>query len=189
MAQARVSARPMRRSAVLALALAAAAWLAWPAAAAADGRMVRRTDPRDPVGRHIPAEVEPAHAPNGQKIAYSHEPPTSGVFWGLPAPWGEYDWEVPQEIWVHNLAHGGVVILYRCDTPCPDLVKQLRDAYPHFPPTRWGHNKVLITPYPRLKTRLAVAAWTWIDEMEEFDRARLMRFHRAHADRGPSDVP
>lgn len=138
--------------------------------------------------RHLEAEGG-NHAPMGVPIKYSHYPPTSGNFWGEPAPWGTYEEEVPEEIWLHNLAHGGIAILYRCDTPCAELEQQLRDAHHSFPRSKWGHVKLLVTPYPKLKTRLAVVAWTWIDEMDAFDRDRLLRFYTRHLDRGPSDVP
>jgi len=100
-----------------------------------------------------------------------------------------YDEPIPEEVWVHNLEHGGIVILYHCPTPCPDLERQLREVYATFPGSKYGHVKLLVTPYPRLKTRLAILAWTWIDELEEFDRERLLRFYRAHLDQGPEDVP
>jgi hypothetical protein len=58
-----------------------------------------------------------------------------------------------------------------------------------FPRSKWGHVKLVIAPDPKLRTRLAILAWTWIDEMEEFDRERLLRFYRTRVDRGPEDVP
>jgi hypothetical protein len=100
-----------------------------------------------------------------------------------------YDQELPPELWVHNLEHGGIVILYRCETPCKELVQQLTDAYRSFPKSKHGHVKLVIAPYRKLKTRLAILAWTWIDELAEFDREQLLRFYQAHIDRGPEDVP
>ncbi len=142
----------------------------------------------DEIGRRMPDEGQ-QHVPAGTPVTYGHYPPTSGPHWPRPAPWGEYEQEVPPEIWVHNLEHGGIVLLYRCDAPCPELVRQLRELYATFPKSKHGHVKLLITPYRRLKTRLAILAWTWIDELAEFNRDRLLRFYRAHVDRGPEDVP
>lgn len=140
------------------------------------------------VGRSMPNEGR-QHVPLGTQVRYGHYPPTSGPHWPRPAPWGEYEQEVPEEAWVHNLEHGGIVILYRCDTPCPELVRQLREVYATFPKSKYGNVKLLIAPNQKLKTRLAILAWTWIDEMDEFDRERLLRFYQAHVDRGPEDVP
>jgi hypothetical protein len=100
-----------------------------------------------------------------------------------------YEQPVPPELWVHNLEHGGLVILYNCARPCPDLVAQLREVYATFPRSKWGHVKLLVTPYPRLQTTLAILAWAWIDELPAFDRARLLRAYTARVDRGPGDLP
>ncbi len=140
------------------------------------------------VGGRRPDEGQ-QHVPAGTGVRYGHYPPTSGPHWPRPAPWGIYEREVPEEIWVHNLEHGGIVILYRCDAPCPELVRQFQEVYATFPTSKYSHVKLLVTPYGKLKTRLATLAWTWIDELEAFDLDRVLRFYLAHVDRGPEDVP
>jgi hypothetical protein len=140
------------------------------------------------VGRQMPDEGQ-QHISVGTPAKYGHYPPTSGPHWPRVASWGVHEEELPPEIWVHNLEHGGVVILYRCELPCPDLVRQLEEVYRTFPGSKYGHVKLVITPYPRLRTRLAILAWTWIDEMMALDRERLLRFYQAHVDKGPEDVP
>lgn len=140
------------------------------------------------VGRRMPDEGF-QHVPEGTPGTYGHQPPTSGQHWPRWARWDFYTREVPPEIWVHNLEHGGTVILYRCDTPCPDLIQQLRGLYDTFPKSKHGHVKLLITPHQKLGTRLAILAWTWLDELDQFDRERLLRFYQDHVDKGPEDVP
>jgi hypothetical protein len=140
------------------------------------------------VGRKVPDEGQ-QHISTGTRAKYNHTPPTSGPHWPQWARWGVYEQEIPEELWVHNLEHGGIVILYRCDSPCPQLIAQLKEVYATFPKSKHGHVKLVITPYPKLKTRLAILAWTWIDELTSFDRERLLAFYRAHLDRGPEDVP
>ena len=140
------------------------------------------------VGRRMPDEGY-QHVPEGTGATYGHQPPTSGQHWPRWAAWEFQAREVPPEVWVHNLEHGGIVILYRCDAPCPDLIQQLQELYTSFPKSKHGHVKLLTTPHQKLKTRLAILAWTWIDEMEEFDRQRFLRFYQAHVDKGPEDVP
>src|SRR5262249_14496555 len=85
-------------------------------------------------GKEVPDEGQ-THIPNNQSGVYKAPyPPTSGQHWGNTwADWQMYDKPVPPEVFVHNLEHGGIVLLYRCDTPCPRLVGQLRDLYPTFP--------------------------------------------------------
>ena len=140
------------------------------------------------IGRQMPDEGQ-QHISEGTPGKYGHYPPTSGPHWPRVAAWGMHDEEVPPEIWVHNLEHGGIVILYRCEIPCPDLIRQLSEAFQTFPKSKYGHVNLLITLYSKLQGRLAILAWTWIDEMLAFDRERLLRFYQAHVDKGPEDVP
>jgi len=46
---------------------------------------------------------------------YNSVPPTSGWHVEVPADWGIYQEPLPDEILVHNLEHGGIVIHYRPD--------------------------------------------------------------------------
>jgi hypothetical protein len=130
------------------------------------------------------------HLPDTQQPQYAHYPPASGPHYDAPATWGVYDQPLPEGRWVHNLEHGGIVILYKCPSGCPDLVKQLKDFYASAPQSaQWHEVKLVITPYDKMQHQLAVVAWDWIDEMDSFDSARLLRFYRAHLDQGPEDVP
>jgi len=130
------------------------------------------------------------HIPDTQQPQYAHYPPASGPHYDAPANWGTYDQPLPEGRWVHNLEHGGVVILYKCPSACPDLVKQLKDFYSSAPQSKaWKEVKLVVTPYAHMDHQLAIVAWDWIDEMDAFDRDRLLKFYNAHIDRGPEDVP
>ncbi len=140
-------------------------------------------------GRQMP-DAGQVHIPMGDRGVYATYPPTSGQHWGETwADWTMYDRPLPPEEYVHNLEHGGIVLLYRCDKPCPDLVKQLRQLYTTFPHAKNGKVKMVVAPDPKIKTPIAILAWTWIDELPRLDRDRLLRFYRAHVDQGPEDVP
>jgi hypothetical protein len=130
------------------------------------------------------------HIPDTQQPQYVHHPPASGPHYDAPAEWAVYDQPLPEGRWVHNLEHGGIVILYQCPTACPELVKQLEDFYATAPQSAsWKEVKLVVTPYDKMEHQLAIVAWDWIDEMDAFDRDRLLKFYKAHLDRGPEDVP
>jgi len=130
------------------------------------------------------------HIPDTQQPQYAHYPPASGPHFDTPANWGTYDQALPDGRWVHNLEHGGVVILYKCPSGCPDLVKQLKDFYASAPKSaKWNEVKLVVTPYDHMDHQVAIVAWDWIDEMDTFDSARLLKFYNAHIDRGPEDTP
>ena len=60
-------------------------------------------------------------------ISYSENPPSSGPHWPFwEQTWGEHSDVVPRERWVHNLEHGGVILLYNCPQGCDAELAVLR---------------------------------------------------------------
>ena len=117
---------------------------------------------------HI-AEGEP-HPP------YNSMPATSG--WHRydsesPAQWGVYADALPDEILLHNLEHAGVGIHYNCPEGCEELVAQLDEIASRFA-------KTILSPYPDMDTRIALVAWSYIDQFEVFDAERVEDFIRGH---------
>ena len=114
---------------------------------------------------HI-AEETSAHEP------YNSDPPTSGPHLPYIAPWGVHTRPIPRELQVHNLEDGGVMVQYSCD--CPDVVAKLRDIV-----TKHDHY-VILAPYPGMKSRIALTAWTRIETMDQLDEGRVRRFVDAY---------
>ena len=95
----------------------------------------------------------------------------------IPWPAGVVHTEpIPDELQVHNLEDGGVLIQYRCDEPCPELVEQLTAAGQPYLSSPYPY--VILAPYPEMETRIALTAWGRIDQFEEFDEARIRALHR-----------
>ena len=133
-----------------------------------------------PTNPHI-VKVTDQHPP------YNSNPPTSG--WhtgGNIGPWGVTPQPIPDEITVHNLEHGGVIIHYRQDlnTATVDqlttLTRQLQQQSPC----------ILLIPRPadKLDKPIAVTAWTWLMKLDSFDAAAIGTFFRKHVDQGPEHV-
>ena len=104
--------------------------------------------------------------------AYNSDPPTSGPHLPYIAPWGVHTRPVPLELQVHNLEDGGVVIQYNCE--CPDLVVKLAEIAKKY------ERNVVLAPYPTMKSKIALTAWTRIDTLEDFDAKRITRFIEAY---------
>ena len=66
-------------------------------------------------------------------VPYNSDPPTSGPHMPYIAPWGIHTEPIPRELQVHNLEDGGVVVQYKCATPCPDLVSKLKAIVERYP--------------------------------------------------------
>ena len=135
---------------------AAIAWFAYQAAADRPGEKLP-----DLGNEHIQTASDP-------HVAYNSEPPTSGPHLPYIAPWGVHTRPITPELQVHNLEDGGVLVQYNCE--CPELVDKLRTI------VRKYDKYVILAPYPTMKTRIALTAWTRLDRFEEFDEKRIVRF-------------
>ena len=119
-------------------------------------------------------------APGEEHPEYSTLPPTSGWHYNVPlapARWGIYDEILENEILLHNLEHGYVNVHYNCPDGCEELVAQLTDLVQEGV-DRGG--KLLMSPYPDMDSRIALTAWNFIDQFEEFDEDRIRSFVNAH---------
>jgi len=123
------------------------------AAAPAKGALVDVAYP-DQGHLHIPTPDFP-HAP------YLSDPPTSGPHTPYVAPWGIYTQQVRDEVLLHNLEHGGVVLGHRC-TDCPEVVAALREL-------AQGYPMVIVEPNPDLPAPIVLSAWQHALEVQRLD--------------------
>jgi uncharacterized protein DUF3105 len=115
----------------------------------------------DQGNQHIPTASAP-HEP------YNSDPPTSGPHLSYIAPWGVHTRPIPPELQVHNLEDGGVLVQYSCE--CPDLVAKARAIVQRY------DRQVILAPYPTMKRKIALTAWTRIETLDDFDESRIVRF-------------
>ena len=138
-------------------------------------------------GRFVPEEGKD-HVNEGTPIAYKSYPPSSGTHYASTGDYGFHEDEVPEGELVHNMEHGAIVLYYQPGLQA-DTLRQLRDAYASFPPAKYGKVKMVVTPYSRLQTPIAIAAWSRVQPFSSYDHEGLLRFYQAFVDKGPEDVP
>jgi hypothetical protein len=114
---------------------------------------------------HVQTAADP-HEP------YNSTPPTSGPHLPYIAPWGVHTKPIVNELQVHNLEDGGVMVQYNCE--CPELVEKLAGV------VRRHDRYVILAPYPTMKSRIALTAWTRLETLDDFDAARIERFIKAY---------
>jgi hypothetical protein len=132
--------------------------------------------------KHI-QNVTDAHDP------YNSNPPTSGTHYFKPDPWGVYTEEVPDEILVHNLEHGGIDITYQPSLPA-DQIKQLQDLYTSLPQsTTFNEVKLIVAPRAKNDSPISLTAWTYLYNLNGFDQAKILQFYTDHLDKGPELIP
>jgi hypothetical protein len=107
-------------------------------------------------------------------VVYSSTPPTSGPHVGQLASWGIHTEPIPNELQVHNLEDGGVMVQYNCQE-CEELVEQLSRI------VRRYDDHVILAPYPDMDDQIALTAWGRIDRLSGFDEERIVAFIDAYA--------
>ena len=119
--------------------------------------------------------------------AFQHDPPASGTHYDRAADWGLSTTPVPPSIYLHNLGIGGVVFLYHCATPCPDLEQKLAAFYQKAPPdSLTGLRKILITAYDKdLPASLVALAWDHQLNLAQYDEALMLRWYKRFVNQGP----
>lgn len=130
------------------------------------------------------------HIQHGQAHPpYNSNPPTSGWHYAdQVAPWGISSAPIPDEIQVHNLEHGGIVIQYDCPSGCPDVVSQLESFV-----NSVNKIKVVLAPRPGLQAAtghpIALTAWTHLAYLDTVDEPFIRQFYQRFKDQGPERVP
>ena len=115
------------------------------------------------------------------ELTYTDPPPTGGTHSECWADFGVYAEELEDARWVHNLEHGGVVLLYRCPEGCPKEVAQLEQFVK-------DHPRTILTPYAALPTRFAAVAWEYRMLNGCVDMPSLERFYEQHFNRAREDI-
>lgn len=109
-----------------------------------------------------------------QHVAYNTTPPTSGPHLNQKAAWGISDARLPDELQVHNLEDGGVIIHYdpaKVDDATKTSLANIVNRYT---------DKVILEPYADLETPIILTAWTKIDKLQAFDESEITSFIAAY---------
>ena len=114
------------------------------------------------------------HIQPPSKARYNSYPPTSGPHYNGIAPWGIHNTPIPNELQVHNLEDGGVMVQYSCPEGCNNLVTQLTNLV-----ERYDHD-VILAPYPDMESRIALTAWNRLETLDEFDEDRIIKFIKTY---------
>lgn len=128
------------------------------------------------------------HVSEREVIHYKSDPPSSGPHNPSTAELGFSYKVLPIGRVVHNLEHGAVVIYYSPDLPESDK-ESLRKLFDQLPRATTGEVKLVVTPYPGLKSPMVLAAWMRLLPLQEFDYRQIFLFYRAWMGKGPEGTP
>lgn len=135
------------------------------------------------------------HVPPDASIMWTTNPPSSGDHYPFWARWGMHSTYVPRGYWVHNLEHGGVAVLYRCESDCDALRAQLAAFVASLPPEAQcvmemdgGPTfRIIVTEDPEIDSPIAAAAWGYTYHANCFDAPSLRAFVLGRVGHGPED--
>jgi len=134
-----------------------------------------------PPGEQFPDEGR-QHVPEGQRVQYNTNPPTSGAHYDTWAVWGIYAEAPEDEKLVHNLEHGGIVIYYDPDQIEGQTLDQLKGQVRQL---SRRNPRIILTPRENFEGAIALTAWQYLQRLDHYDAAAIEQFYDAHIARGP----
>ena len=151
------------------------------------------TGSAEDVGEEV-AVQSGTHIKPPERGQYSSDPPTSGQHYSIPgqAPisWGYHGSQASAEYWLHNLEHGGIVILYNCPTGCSEDETSIGYFISNAPKdAQFREVKIVAVGYSIPGHKFALLAWGWRQFMESWDADAAERFYEAHINHGPEPMP
>jgi hypothetical protein len=146
--------------------------------------------PEDILGEDVPV-VGAEHIPPGASaVDYNTDPPTSGQHYAETAEAGFYE-EAPQdELLVHNLEHGYIVVYYNCEgldgDACDQLKEGLREAMGAAGISRYTQTpKIIVLPRPGMENPVTYTSWGHIYRADDFDRQEFILYVDQNRDDAP----
>ncbi len=130
-----------------------------------------------------------AHVDEGSELEFTHNPPASGSHYPVWTRFEAFDTEIVQRgYWVHNLEHGGIVLLHGPSAETAE-VQRLLSVYEEIPDDpQCSHKRALLTADPALSDPIAIVAWNHVLVGECVNRERVLEFVELHRGAGPENV-
>jgi hypothetical protein len=136
------------------------------------------------------------HVAIGTQVTYTYCPPASGRHYNASGAgpitarlYGPDDAVAPTG-WIHNLEHGGIVILYRGDSEGATEAGQaeLRDLFDSYPPSpvcgfEPGTNGPVIARFDDMAWPYAALLWGRVLPLESIDQEAIVAFDQAFGER------
>ncbi len=132
-----------------------------------------RPKPGNPVADLGNLHIESVEAPHAP---YNSVPPTSGPHLGGKAESGVHNEQIPDELQLHNLEDGGVIVHYDPARVASSTIEELASLVKDY------REDVILEPYtePPLPAPIVLTAWGRIDKLETLDRERIKQFIKAY---------
>lgn len=161
---------------------------------------------------YVQTDTSREHVAVGAFVKYALCPPATGKHYNATGEgpiragvYGPDDQQVPQG-WIHNLEHGGLVLLYRCtgsDTACTDTgqtaLRQFNASFPNSPICNLPAGSIgpVVARFDQMKWPYAALLWGMVLPLDTLDTNQIDTFFAQSAERTnpealcakPTDTP
>jgi hypothetical protein len=131
---------------------------------------------------YVQPDMGNSHVSRGDKVTYTYCAPASGSHYNAAGAgpitarvYGPTDTVIP-EGWIHNLEHGGLVILYKTtsDGATSEGQAKFKAFYEAFPPV--PSCGPVIAPFDQMSSPFQAILWGRVLPLDTFDEARVKAF-------------
>ena len=134
------------------------------------------------MGEEIPDQGR-GHVPDGTKLDFNSNPPTSGRHYAKWITRGIYDKSQIDGNLVHSLEHGAVILSYKSDLPKED-VEKIKSVF-----SSVSVGKKIMVSRDNLDVPVALTSWGRLLKLQTIDEAKIKEFMETNEDRGPEKAP
>ena len=124
------------------------------------------------------------HIPDGTKVQYNSNPPTSGAHYAQPQDAGIYDKAPDDGHLVHSLEHGAIILWYNPQSLSQKQITQLKTVFKSI-----GLQKMIMTPRTSMDNPIALTSWGRILQLKTIDEKKMKAFFDTNYDRAPEQAP
>lgn len=125
------------------------------------------------------------HVPDGTKITYNSNPPTSGMHYARPQDAGMYATPPQDGHLVHSMEHGGIILWYNPQKLSNEQISQLKNV---FTSMTLQEQKIIMTPRTNMDTPIAITSWGRILKLDTVDEKMIKNFFITNYDQGPEEA-
>jgi hypothetical protein len=147
---------------------------------------------------YVQTDTGREHVTTGAFVKYALCPPATGKHYNASGEgpihagvFGPDDAIIPQG-WIHNLEHGGLVLLYRCasgDTACSDAgqsaLRQFNASFPNSPICNLPAGSIgpVVARFDQMKTPYAALLWGLVLPLDTLDSNQIYTFFTQSGER------
>ena len=150
---------------------------------------VKKAPKQPQLGINHPSQGGTHIQPGSKHPAYNSDPPSSGWHYSTsfaPAQWGVYTEALPDEVFLHNEEHGGVVVTYNPKLLPADQLKKLQALFaPPYSDKNFTPSKAIVTPRDKDTHAIELASWTYTYNLDSYAQQTLENFYLQHVSHSP----